>query len=79
MMAPTAENTDGHWAKLEMVPKHLLDVLEALCVTRSYPWFSRFARRYARDMPKNTFSRLGRRHNIEYLNGEESCKDIEAV
>ncbi|KAL7797707.1 hypothetical protein V8C43DRAFT_276778 [Trichoderma afarasin] len=79
MMAPTAKNTDGNWANLEMIPKHLLDVLEALCVTRSYPWFSRFGLHYARDMPRNTFSRLVDRRDIAYLNGELSYKDIEAV
>ncbi|KAL6830594.1 hypothetical protein J3E69DRAFT_327282 [Trichoderma sp. SZMC 28015] len=79
MTARTADNTEGHWANLKMVPKHLLDVLEALCVTKSYHWFSRFGLHYARDMPKHTFSRLGERRDIARLDGEESYKDIETV
>lgn len=78
-MARMTENTDGHWADLKMVPQHLLDVLEALCVTKSYTWFSRFGLHYARDMPKHTFSRLGERRDIARLDGEESYKDIETV
>ncbi|PNP59466.1 hypothetical protein THARTR1_00956 [Trichoderma harzianum] len=79
MMARTAENTDGHWANLKMAPKHLLDVVEALCATRCYTWFSRFGLHYVRDLPRYAFSRLGERRDIAYMSGEESYKDIDAV
>lgn len=79
MTARTAENTDGHWARLTMPDYHLLDVLEALCVTKSYSWFSRFGLHYARDLPKLTFSRFRPRLDTAYLIDKKLHKEIEAV
>ncbi|OPB43676.1 hypothetical protein A0O28_0099640 [Trichoderma guizhouense] len=79
MTARTAENTDGHWARLTIPDYHLLDVLEALCATKSYSWFSRFGVHYARDLPKLTFSRFRARLDTAYLRDKKLHKEIEAV
>ncbi|KAL7914651.1 hypothetical protein GGI35DRAFT_434909 [Trichoderma velutinum] len=79
MITHTAEDTDGHWANLTIVPDGLLDILEALCVTKSYSWFSRFGLHYAHDLPKSTFSRLRDRLDMAYLRDKELHKVIEGL